>query len=221
MNASIIDNIAKIISIFDHSPLYLALTFALVTFFCFFRLLFKDLKIEHVFRHTLNSKIKSLKNAIKDGMIDKGQAAHFKQRYATLLNQKVYGVKNGVIQQEVIGIIDNSSEITDFRYFATHQYVLSVDAHGRLYFNKDKIKARAFDAFGLLVIGISIMAIGVLVISASLAFGLVICCPGLLLYFAGLDHFPAKQGMRKRAEKEIEKYYQNYEGCDGSKTVKK
>lgn len=209
MDSLFVEAIERLTSLLERSPLDVMLAVILLTLFYMFRRVAKDIKIEHVFQHTLSNKIKILKNEINNGIIEKEEAAHLKQRYATLLNQKVYGIKNRIVQQEVIGVIDGSSEITDFKYFSVHQYVLSVDNDGKLYFNKSKIKSRIFTAFMLLATGLAALALGIFIISAGSFFGLVISFLGLLLYFAGLVHFPANSGMRKRAEKEIAHYYQH------------
>lgn len=214
MNSSYVEVIDKLTSLLERSPLDVALALLLLTFIYIFHRLAKDIKVEHVFQHTLSNKIKRLKNEINDGIHEEKESMHLKQRCMTLLNQQVYGVKNRVIQQEVIGIINNSSEITDFKYFAVHQYVLSINNDGKLYFNKSKIKSRIYTAFILLVTGLAVLALGIFITSAGLIFGLAFCLLGLLLYFAALVHFPPNLAMRKRAEKEIARYYQHRDASE-------
>lgn len=221
MYASVIENIDKLLSTYEHSPLFFMLIVGLFFVAGILRWLSKNIKGEHLFQHTINNKMRFIKNELREALVSEREQAQLTSRYITLLNQKIYGIKNSAIQQEVIKIIDTSSEITNFRYFAVHQYTLSLSRNGRLYFNREKINSRFFTAIALLICSLCLLALGFLMIYASLFIGLVVCMLSLILYFAGLDHFPASPGMRKRAEKEIEKYYQNYEGCDGSKTVKK
>ena len=209
MDTLFVESIERLTSLLERSPLDVVMAVILLTIFYVIRRIAKNIKIEHVFQHTLSNKIKLLKNEINNEFIEEEEAEHLKKRYATLLNQRVYGIKNRIIQREVIGVINCSSEITDFKYFAVHQYVLSIDNGGKLYFNKSKISSRICTAFMLLVTGLAALALGIFIMSAGSFFGLFISFLGLLLYFAGLVHFPANSGMRKRAEKEIANYYQN------------
>jgi len=214
MDTLFVESIERLTSLLERSPLNVVMAVILLTIFYVIRRIAKNIKIEHVFQHTLSNKIKLLKNEINNEFIEEEEAEHLKKRYATLLNQRVYGIKNRIIQREVIGVINCSSEITDFKYFAVHQYVLSVDNDGKLYFNKSKIISRIFTASMLLVTGLAALALGIFIISAGSFFGLLISFLGLLSYFAGLVHFPANSGMRKRAEKEIAHYYQHRDAID-------
>lgn len=214
MDTVFVETLERLTSLLERSPLNVMLAVILLTLFYLCRRIAKNIKIEHVFQHTLSNKIKLLKNKINDGVIEKEESTHLKNRYVTLSNQQIYGIKNRIIQQEVIGIINHSSEITDFKYFAVHQYVLSIDNGGKLYFNKSKISSRTCTAFMLLVIGLAALALGIFIMSAGSFFGLFISFLGLLLYFAGLVHFPDNSGMRKRAEKEIAHYYQHRDAAE-------
>jgi len=214
MDALFVETIERLTSLLERSPVNVWLAVILLTSFYILRRIANNIKVEHVFQHTLSNKIKVLKSEINDSVIEKEEATHLKKRYATLLNQKIYGIKNRIVQREVIGIINASSEITDFKYFAVHQYVLSVDNDGKLYFNKSKITSRICTAVMLLVTGLAVLALGVYIMSAGSFFGLIISFLGLLLYFAGLVHFPANSGMRKRAEKEIAHYYQHRDAAE-------
>lgn len=220
MYASVIENIDKLLSTYEHSPLFFMLIVGLFFVAGILRWLSKNIKGEHLFQHTINNKMRFIKNELSEGLVSEREQAQLTSRYITLLNQKIYGVKNSAIQQEVIKIIDTSSEITNFRYFAVHQYTLSLSRNGRLYFNREKINSRFFTAIALLICSLCLLALGFLMIYASLFIGLMVCTLSLILYFAGLDHFPASPGMRKRAEEEIEKYYQHCNACDSRETEK-
>jgi len=209
VQASVINNIDNLIAAFERNPLSIVAVFLLLAMAAIFRWLAKDIKVEHLFQHTLSNKLRFIKNELKEGLIEDQQRAQLRQRYATLLNQKIYGIKNSFIQQEVINIIDKSTEIKDLKYFSIHQYILSIDGEGRLYFNRHKIKARIIDSFSLLGIGLLVLVLGFWIIFHGSAFGLALCVLGIILYFGGLGHFPASLSMRKRAEKEIANYYQH------------
>lgn len=209
MQSSFINNINELTTAFERNPFSLIAVVLFLILADVIRRITRDIKLEHVFQHTLNNKIRFIKDEIREGIIDELQQVKLKQRYTTLLNQKLYGVKNRRVQQEVINIIDKSDEIKGFKYFAIHQYVLNINSDGRLYFNKNKIKGRIFDGFAFLTIGLSALGLGFFILYASITVGLVVCLLGMILYFAGLSHFPASPTMRKRAEKEIENYYQH------------
>jgi len=216
-----INNIDKMTAAFEHHPQALIAAILFLVVAGIFRWLAKDIKVEHIFQHTLNNRMHFIRNVLQDGLVDDQQQKALKQRYATLVNQKIYGVKNSLIQREVINIIANSDDITDFNYFAVHQYTLSVSHEGRLYFNRDKIKTRIYEGIAILICGLVALVLGFLMMYASLILGLALCLPGVILYFGGLSHFPANPGMRKRAEKEIEKYYQQRQAQDRGEREKK
>ncbi|MFB6326690.1 hypothetical protein ACE8EZ_11390 [Pantoea deleyi] len=207
MSPQYLDKINILTSLLEKSPLYVLMAVVILTVCAIFLRMAKDLKFEHVFRHTLNNKIRFIKNEIAEGILEE-EKEHLKQCYITLLNQKIYGIKNKTMQKEVINIIDKSVEIKDFKYFSIHQYILSINDEGQLFFSKSKIKARAMDAFALLFLGLLMLALGFWIIYQGSLFGLVACLLGITLYFGGLFHFPASRHMRKRAEKEIADYYQ-------------
>lgn len=207
MNTQYIDNISIITSLLEKSPLYVLLAVGLLTVYAIFLRMVKDLKFEHVFQYTLNNKIRFIKNEIAEGILEENERNELKQCYITLLNQKIYGIKNKAIQREVINIIDKSIEIKDFKYFAIHQYILSINSEGQLFFSKAKIKARAIDAVALLFLGLLMLGLGFWIIYQGFIFGLVACLLGIIFYFGGLFHFPASRSIRKRAENEIADYY--------------
>ncbi|WP_141629800.1 hypothetical protein [Pantoea sp. Sc1] len=208
MQSSVINNIDKITTAYEHNPLSVIAIISFVFIVGFLRWLAKNIKVEHLFQHTLSNKIRFIGDVLKEGVIDEQQRLELEKRHATLLNQKIYGVKNSFIQREVINIIDNSSEINNFNYFAAQQYALSINREGRIYVNKRKIKNRICEAVALSIIGLVALFLGLLLSHASLVLGLAVCLCGLIFYFAGLGHFPVGRRIRKQAEKEIENYYQ-------------
>lgn len=209
MNYTFVNDIVELAAMLKQSPLYVILAIGIFTILWVFLRITKDIKFEHLFQHTISNKLCFIKKELKEGVIDEQQQIQLRQRYDTLLNEKIYGVKNSFIQREVINIISGSSEIKDFKYFAGHKYVLSVDSEGRLFFNRKKIKARIIDGVALLIIGLSALFLGIIMLKASLIFGLFVCLPGIIIYFSGLGYFPASHNIRKRAEKEIANYYQH------------
>ncbi|MGK3144172.1 hypothetical protein [Pantoea sp. C2G6] len=209
MENLVISNIDKLIAAFESNPIYIGAAIVFIAVVGFIRWLTKNIKAEHLFQHTISNKLRFIKNELKDGVIGAHQQKQLEKCYENLLNQKIYGVKNSFIQREVINIIDNSSQIKNFKYFSIYQYVLDVDSDGKLFFSEHKIKVRFVEALLLLAIGLLMLCFGFWIISLGLMFGLLICLLGMVFYFGGLGHFPASRSMRKQAEKEIANYYQH------------
>ncbi|PKH25263.1 hypothetical protein CIG19_05355 [Enterobacterales bacterium CwR94] len=212
MIVALVNNLDKIE---QHFPIAIGIAVAL-GIMGFFKWLLRGITAEHLFQNTLNNRLKSLKNELKDTPLDAAHQARLKRDYATLFNQKTYGIKNPAIQREVIKIIEHSSEITRQKHFAAHQHTLSLDAQGKVFINSHKVTERILEAWALLAAGLAMLGIGVLMGAANLPLGIAIIALGLLLYFMSLTHFPMNKRMRKRAQAEIDHYYRENASMNNS-----
>ncbi|MDE1190061.1 MAG: hypothetical protein PW844_26965 [Pantoea sp.] len=208
MNPAVVEHIDTLLAAIQAHPFYTLLLLVLFPVLGMLKSMFSDIKGEHIFKNSLNNRIKFVASQLDNEFLSNEDRSRLAQQYIQLVNQRMYGIENRHIQDEVIKIIDRSSEIRSNKYFVMHRHYLSVNVEGELFINPKKIRERYIEAFCLVGVGVAIIFFAIFVGIRAEVPGLLFLVVGMILYILGLGHFPVGKLGRRRAEKEIENYYQ-------------
>lgn len=198
-------NAENIIKIFNTLQPWLILSLCLS--FAVLKWFFNGIKVEHLLQRTLNNRIRFIKQELKDGCLDAAHHEEWQRRYQQLLDEKEYGIKNPLLQREVVNILRHSPDISNPTFFAAHQHILSLNDRQQVFIDPQKVAERIKEGAALLTVSVVVMIVGLLLIKAGGLPGIIFLVLGLLIYFPGLMHFPPNRGTKKRLQHEIDRFY--------------
>ncbi|QGY30678.1 phage holin family protein [Pantoea cypripedii] len=208
MISTVVENIATLLNAIKNDPVNTVLVLVFFLILGVLKSVFSQIKLEHILKNTLNNRIKFIVSQLDNEFLSNEERHRLSRQYTQLVNQRMYGIENRHIQDEVIKIIDHSSEIKSNKYFSMHRHYLSMNDAGEVFINPKKITERYLEAATFVGLGVIIIFFAIFVGTHATAPGLLFLVVGVLFYVLGLGHFPVGKWGRRKAEKEIDDFYQ-------------